>query len=60
MEITPKMQQDLKDIKLSDAEPWEIDKALFGKGVDGKELEKRVKFSKEFKENHSKKEKDKQ
>lgn len=59
MKITPKMQQDLKDIKLSDAEPWEIDKALFGKNVDAKEMEKRVKFSKEFKENHDKKEKDK-
>ena len=57
MEITLKMKEDLKNIKLSDAEPWEIDKALFGKGVGSKEMEKRVKFSKEFKENYDKKEK---
>lgn len=57
MEITPKMKEDLKDIKLSDAEPWEIDKALFGKEVDAKEMRKRVEFSKAFKENYDKKEK---
>lgn len=57
MKMTSKMKEDLKDIKLSDAEPWEIDKALFGKGADGKELAKRVEFSKEFKENYDKKQK---
>ena len=53
--MTDKMKEDLKNLNLKVAEPWEVDKALFSnKEIVQEELDKRVAFSKEFREKYSK------
>lgn len=57
--MTPKMKEDLKNINLKEAAPWEIDKALFSNtNIDQNELDKRVDYSKEFREKYNKENQD--